>query len=433
VIRRRGRLERDVLGVALTADTVRAVLVKDGQVAWAHESLVGAERTMEDALRDVLAAAPGARRSRLPVAVAVGPARAQLRHVRNLPAVRDARTLTAIVQQSAGRYFRQNGIPMLTTPVAKLEPHAGWVGAIEATVVQAVVDACLLARHSTIVLTPTAAVLGHAAPDGHFTWRDGDLALELRYDDAEVGECRCTPARLVETANASEPTLAPALRALGPDALRYADAFAAARGGLSTPLALRRGRGEGEPSSGRLAMAAAASLVSLALLAGAPVVSAVRHERSAVKRVASLSVSASSAQAAQRQLADSARLLNELAQFQRAAPSVVLLLAALTRAIHAPSMLMSLRLDRDGGTLTALTPSAASLLAMLARVPEISGVAIVGSVTPENLAATPLAPGMSVPPTMPQTAPPARRLERLTVRFHWEGERRSSLATARAR
>ena len=80
-------------------------------------------------------------------------------------------------------------------------------------------------------------------------------------------------------------------------------------------------------------------------------------------------------------------------------------------------MLLSLRLEPSGGTLTALAPTAAALLTMLGEVPEIESPVIVGSVTPES---PPSAPAMTLVPRTP-AAPTdaARSLERVTVRFQW--------------
>ena len=419
-----------VLGVAVSSDAVRAVLLKDERVVWTHEVPVSSDENVEAPLRSSLAEASRQQRGSLSVAVAVGPAHAQLRHLSNLPAIRDARTLAAVVQQSAGRYFRQNGIPMLTTAVAGREAQTGWAGAIEEPVAHAVVAACLAERYRRPVLLPTAAVLGYAVPNGSFAWRDGDVALELVYEEGELRECRCMPSRLLGTPSHGESELAPALRALGPDAVRFADAVGAARGGLVSQIALGPRRGEHEPPSGRFAIAAAACIVSLAVLLIAPGLQATRQNRAARRRLETLSAAVAPALAMQRQLTDSARILAELARFQRSAPSTILLLASLTRAIEPPTTLVSLRLDGDGGTLTALTPSAASLLTMLEAVPEIGAPAITGSVTPEATA-----PAAIGGPTgmAPSPASPSPKLERVTIRFHWQGERRVPLAELRAR
>jgi hypothetical protein len=415
-----------VLGVAVSVDAVRALVLREERVVWAREVRVTAEQSLEESLRAAMADAPGPRWRRLPVAVAVGPAHAQLRHLRDLPAVRDARTLDAIVQQSAGRYFRQNGTPMITTPLAGREVDAAWAAAIEAPVVRAVLDACRHERLRAVALMPSAAVLGRAAPDGHFTWLDGEVALELRYAAGELLECRCLPSRLAHLSPLDHSALDPALLAMGDDAARFTDAYAAARAGPANGFALRpdRAASAGEPSTARLAIAGAACVASLLLMSLAPALLAARQERIATHRLAALSPAAAPALAAQRTLADSTRMLAELVHFQRASPSVTLLLASLTRAIRKPTMLSSLRLDTDGGTLTALAPSAASLLAMLEEVPWIAAPTISGSVTSENqVTVAPPQPmtGLSVAqPAVPQ----GRAMERVSVRFHWEGERR---------
>ena len=80
-------------------------------------------------------------------------------------------------------------------------------------------------------------------------------------------------------------------------------------------------------------------------------------------------------------------------------------------------MLLSLRLEASGGTLTALAPTAAALLTMLGDVPEIASPVIVGSVTPESPPSVPAMAPMPTSPTGPSDA--ARSLERVTVRFQW--------------
>jgi len=117
-------------------------------------------------------------------------------------------------------------------------------------------------------------------------------------------------------------------------------------------------------------------------------------------------------------VADSARLLARLVTFQRTAVSRTLLLATLSCVVEEPAMLLSLRLEPSGGTLTALAPTAADLLEMLGKVPAIVSPVIVGSVTPESR------PAVQVTPLPPGAAGAAARaaerpLERVTVRFEW--------------
>jgi hypothetical protein len=415
VIRRSAR----TLGIGLSHDTVRAVVTECGRIVWANETPVDDEQ-LGAAVRDLVAEARRDHGARGAVVVAVGPMRAQLRQLHGLPAVRDASTLAAIVQQNAGRYFRQNGVPMITTPIAELSGDEGWAGAIESTVVDAIADVGRELRLPSISIAPVAALLGHAAPDSALAWHDGDVAMELRYEGDRLVESRSTPASLLTRAHGDGASFASPLSDLGDDALRYADAYAAARGGNANRLAVHPSGERRRRDVRRLATTGAAFVVALGFAALAPTFAAMRVQRSASARLARLSSATAPVQGVERAVADSARLLAKLVAFHRTAASRTLLLATLSCAVEEPAMLLSLRLEPSGGTLTALAPSAAELLAMLDEIPEIAAPAIVGSVTPES---RPTAPAMPTPGAAPSnTASPAttdRPLERVTVRFAW--------------
>jgi hypothetical protein len=421
-----GQRQRPTLGVGLSRDTVRGVLLERGRIAWTGECPIEGE-SLRPALGELVAQAARARPMRAAVVVAVGPTFAQLRHLHGLPAVRDTHTLAAVVQQSAGRYFRQNGIPMITTPVAERTAGAAWVGAVEAPVVEAIAEVCREHRLTVVSLVPTGALLGYSAPDGSLTWHDGDVALQLRYERGRIVECRCVPAHLAHAHHGEGAELPEVLRGLGDEALRFADAYGAARGGAASPFALRPAGEATEPSVRRVAVAAMVCAVAVAFAVLAPVLAATRVEREAAARVASASLVAAGARRTEQTLADSARLLSRLAAFQRDAGSKTLLLAALTCAIEEPTMLASLRFEPSGGMLTALTPSAAELLAMLEAVPEIVAPVIVGSVTPES--PTPAAPSAAIgaPSMRPSDATAERPLERVTVRFQWRRDAHAAL------
>ncbi|MDB4913987.1 MAG: hypothetical protein JWM95_1631, partial [Gemmatimonadetes bacterium] len=371
---------------------------------------------LRDTLRDLLASAPHRKHGKHPVAVAVGPTRAQLRRLRNLPAVRDRRALDAIVQESAGRYFRQNGTPMRTTGVTVDAPGEGWAGAIEAPLVQMVMNLCWDAGHHEVVVVPTAAVLRISASSQELlTWRDGDVVLELRHEADALVECRCVPASSA---------------AVRPVDSAHADAVGAARSGFTSPLALRIDPTQQRSSPVRILVAGLVCAGSFVLLLLAPAIRASREEKAALRTLAALSGPAALANTAETQLSERARMLAELARFQRGAPSTLPLLASLTQRIKAPSSIVSLRLDSDGGQMTAVTPSASALVAALREMPEIAAPTIAGAVTPEAQAPS-LAPTLLAPAT--PISPPARLLQRVTIRFHWQGERVVQRSTGASR
>jgi hypothetical protein len=135
----------------------------------------------------------------------------------------------------------------------------------------------------------------------------------------------------------------------------------------------------------------------------------VQQEREARLGSASLAHSHGAAIRAEQEIARELGLLRELSDFGESAISPTLTLAALTSAVEAPTTFVSLRIDSLGGTLVALTPRAATLLEMLADVPQLTSPSIVGAVTSE--ARTP------APVPSPSTAMPA--IERVTVHFAW--------------
>jgi hypothetical protein len=411
-----GRRAASVIGAAVSHDSVRAVVLERGRIAWSHE--VGFEDgELASALRSIVAEAKGACGSARALAVAVGPTFAQLRRLHGLPAVRDPHVLAAIVQQNTSRYFRQARVPLVTTPVVEQEGDRAGAGAVEATIIDAIADVGVEHRFSSVAVVPLAAVLGYAAPDSAFAWHDGDLGLVVRYNGERLVECRCLPSFLLQTEHGVGAALAEGLRPLGDDALRFAGAYAAARGAPGSPLAVRPDRDARRRSARRLATAGATFALALAFMALSPTIAALRDERVAAARLGALAPRTAQAERIARAVADSGHLLSQLVAFQRTAASKTLLLASMSCAIEEPAMLLSLRLEPSGGTLTALAPTAAALLTMLGKVPEIASPTILGSVTPESPPAAPAMAPMPVAPAVSRDGP--KSLERVTVRFQW--------------
>jgi hypothetical protein len=417
----RGRRSAITLGVELASDAARAVVLERGGITWSGEASIAPDESAADVLRGLAADALGRRAPRARLAVAVGPAVAQLRRLHGLPLVSDPRMLSAIVQQSAGRYFRQNGTPMVTTPLGERAAEGAWAGAIEEPVVDVVAELGRTLRFTSTSIVPAAEVLGNAAPDCGFTWRDGGVALELRYDGVRLDSCRCLPSHLASGEHGAGAALVPALRALGDEGIRWAGAYAAAVAASASPLALRPVRAIAEPTRSRLVAAGLACAAGLTFSLVAPSIAAARAERSATARIASLSAVAAGAEWSERSLAANAKLLSQLADFQRSTTPKTLFLASLTCAIDDETTLVSLQLEPSGGTLSAITPSAASLLGKLESIPEIASPAIVGSVTPD----TPTPGTISGPPPA-ATDDASEPMSRVTVHFEWRDVRRDS-------
>ncbi len=99
-----------VLHLRVAASSVHAEATRSGAVIWAGEATY---ESLDDLAEVVarLAAAPAERCRRLRVTLERPPA--QTRRLTDLPPVRD-RELAALVANQAGRFFRRNGVPLVT-------------------------------------------------------------------------------------------------------------------------------------------------------------------------------------------------------------------------------------------------------------------------------------------------------------------------------
>ncbi|HET7463776.1 MAG TPA: hypothetical protein VFJ82_21150 [Longimicrobium sp.] len=385
------------LGVGVGADRIRAVAVRGGAVAWAGEAELDDAAGPGAALRELLASAPLPRWPRPSVALAVSPALAQLRRITGLPQVADERTLTQVVRQSAGKFFLRNGKPVATTRVRVIAPGEVWCAAFEQGLVDALVAACRESGLSVRGIVPAVAVLPRALEGDRLTWRDGEVRVEVEL----AGDGTLAAVRRTRAAGAADPTPdaapVPALARIGATAPAFADAYGAALLRRGEPLALEPRRDDAAPPPWRLPLAAAAVCASLVAYAILPVRAAHRAEAAALARLARVNAASTAARQADEGEGRVTAALAEVAAFDSARYAHTRLLGDLTRALPVGSALATFRVDSAGGSIVALTPRAAAVLAPLERVPGVSGAEIVGTVTHEVVA--------------------GRELERVNVRF----------------
>lgn len=409
------------VGIGVSVDAVRAVCVRSGRVVWARELECPDADNLEATLDALLLAVPrGFRRTR--VGVAIGPARSQLRLVRGLPELEDRALVSALVQQDPARFFLRNGTPIVTTSVHVVD-NGSWVGAIDQPVVDAVRRACRRKRGRHIIIVPTAAVLHLALDEERVDWRDGEVSVSVQRAGARLQSCRRSVGAIVTGTPIRERRIAAAAPRFDGDTFRFADAIAAAqlerRSTLAVPSHRRDGRVDSLPRW-RIPLASLSFFAATMLALAAPGIEAARALRHLRAERAKLEKPSTAAMRLERELGRHAALLREFTEFDRSSRSMTLSLAALTRAIRPPSMLLGLRADSTGGTLVALTPSAAALVTMLGNDTELSAPRIVGPVTPQAAPVGPT-PSSQVAPTAtsPSAVPP--RTERVTIHFVWRG------------
>lgn len=387
------------VGISIGADEVRAVVLRGGKVIAATEAELAPGDSLSDAVAEVLAGAPVPRWPRPPVIAALGPARAQVRRISGLPPIADARVLAGIIREGTGRFFLQNGVPLVTTGVRVEAPGTAWGAALDANAVRAAEEGCRRAGFRLSAVVPAVAVLGAALRGERIVWRDGSVAaeVELGADGAMRSVRRLPPAASLVDAPPDQPV--EALGRVGDQARRFAAAYAAANVRAGEPLALRPGDAlpAGSVPAWRLAVAAAALAAALAFYGVAPAWRAERAQERASARLATLARTRGQAADARRDLDDVSGALGEVSAFAARRRSPTLLLAAITRRLPAGTAMVSFRVDSAGGSIVALAPRAAAVLGALDRVPGIVSPEILGSVTREAAA--------------------GRQVERVTVRF----------------
>lgn len=413
------------LGIGISSAGVRAVRLRGADVAWSTEQEITEARQLEVVLNEVLAEAVAASRRLRRVTVAVGPSRAQLRRLTRLPPVPPA-MLESLIQENASRFFLRNGVPVVTTSVVRGDDGSAWAGAIEHPVVRMVADACARHRLKLMGIVPSVVVLHYALAGASITWPDGELAAMVEYDRGRIVAYRRVawdPG--VERTDSVAPELTPPLRDVPGAGWRFADAYGAALAGPRPGIAchatadsarMHSWRGNGVLPSG------VACGLALIVAATAPGVASIRDEYRSRAALATLGAAADEAAVAERQYAVANSELQELRLFSETGRSVTLALASITEALAAPAMLASIQFDSAGGTLTAIAPSASSVLRQLDTIQAMTDLVIVGPVSPEVGS-----PSQAPPSAGSSDFPRMARTERVAIRYKWrDSQRRGS-------
>lgn len=394
------------IGLAVSMDSVRMVAVRDERILWAGESPIDDDSPLERAVAKLLGQITVPRWPRPRVFAAIGPAQAQVKRLTGLPPITDARVVAKLVRESPGRFFLKNGIPLMTTGV-RLAGNAGaWGGALDEPVVRAIADACRRQRLSLRGIVPTVLVLGRSLEDDRIVWRDGDVVAELTLKDGAPATIRrISSGREHEEGSA---TVRAPLRALGTEAWRFADAYAAAMTRDDEPLAARPGRAAtGEaPGAPRWRIAIAASAMVLAALAAAfaPGVAATRASRQAERSLHALGPARGAVVRTESDLRRVSAALDEVGAFADRRRSALGFLASMSDALPPTAQLVAMRLDSAGGHLVALSPRAGDALSRIERLSDIEAPEIIGPVTREYVG--------------------QQEKERVTIRFRWRHARK---------
>lgn len=389
------------IGLAVSTESVRIVGVRDDRIVWAGESPIGDDIPLVAVVSKLLATVDAPRWPRPRVFAAIGPAQAQVKRLTGLPPVTDPRLVAKLVQESPGRFFLRNGIPLATTGVRIAERGQAWGGALDEPVVRAIADACRREKFSLRGVVPVAVVLGNALEDALVVWRDGDVAAELSLRSGVLEGIRRLPAGSEH--DAAAPVVRAPLRTLGDDCWRFADAYAAAMTRDEEPVAVRpdgAGANEARPTPRwrlNIAILAAATAGAMAMLA--PGIAATKAARSAGQALGALGPRRNTALKSEADLRRVTAALDDIRAFQAGRRSPVVFLAELADALPPTAQLVAVRLDSAGGNLVALAPRAGDALSKIEGMDAIQSPEFIGPVTREYVG--------------------TQEKERVTIRFRW--------------
>ena len=377
-----------ILGIAVAAESVRAVLADRGAIRWAGEA------AYEDArdLAEVVARLAGG------VSAPVCRARVvlerdvvQLRSVSPAPPLKNE-GLRRYVALELPRLFRKNGA-VLVADAVRIRGHDGsmvlWAGAAPESVVEAALAGCQQAGLRVEAIGPAADVLPRAlasAGDGEIAVPNGGGSELLSVARDGVWRSR----RVAKCEPATLPWSAP-LAGAGPNAAYLAAAYAATlarpRLDLSPPSLEAERRRAARRRLSRLSVAGGCLWLAAAALYAARLGSAARAV------AVGLSVSAQALDtelSLRRDLGAATATLATMESAQRTRSHVLGLLAGVTNAVGDSAYLVSLQADPDGTLrFVGYAPAAARVLADLERASELRGARLEAPVTREAVAGRP--------------------------------------------
>jgi hypothetical protein len=370
---------RPCLGISVTSDAVRAVLLHDGRIRWAGEAAWAEGAPVADPLSAVLARMPRKRRRFWLACAAIGPAHSQLKQLVGFPATVNSATSRRLLAANQVSFFAADPERWITGGILR-RSSAVWAAAVRSDVTGGIVDALAAARIPVRAVVPAAAVLPAASALEMFSWSDGDVRIDIRRAGAELAEVR----RVVATAPAALPELAPSplLSNLGDRAVPYAAAFGAAASCRSDWLAVCV-RPERQISidllRGSMKGPAIVALLAVVVTALAPL----RYRHAADRHEAELQHIRSTeiwrvADSAAHQLRQLSRLTQEARVFASQGRPIAATLSQLAQALPPSMVVLDMALNDSAGALTVRGGSAAELSGILDTVPVIAIREVVG-------------------------------------------------------
>lgn len=372
-----------VLGLSVSASTVRAVLVERGTIRWAGQ----ASYATDEDVAEVIARLAG--ESGKPVGrarVALERDCVQLRTIAPVPPLKRG-ALQRYVALEAPRLFRKNRAPLVTDAIeVAAEPNTQvlWAAAAPEPLLRSILEGAGQAGIRVEALGPAADVLPDAlarTASGDVVLASGQMSEVLSVSQEGTWRSRVRPG-----ARSIEPVVwAHALNQLGPESSAFAAAYA---------VTMRCPRLELWPEAAktrrardvrrRLMRVALVGIAGWLLAAGIYVGRLVALLQASTAYVTSVSSEVDSALAARRDLEAGRATLATMAGAEQHRSRQVAVLAAVTAALGDSAFLTSFQGLPDGTVrVSGYASSAPQVLAALERIPGLAHPRFEGPVTQE--------------------------------------------------
>jgi hypothetical protein len=379
------------LGIGISSNSVRVVLVRRGQLRWAREAKLSDVKVLEVALTELLSCAPLRHFLKPSAFVALGPDAAWVKVLPAFPRLHTRALMLQALKTNAPRFFPQEDPPRLIATVDVDENECVWGVSVREDVLDAVLEACRKTRIRVRGFAPTVTVLGETLRKENsahsIVWPDGAITTVVAF--MPNGSLSSVRLRRESATWDTHPDQTTGLIASVPGEFALADALGAALLGRNAKLsfqpAIRRAQNGSEPVISRLRIGIATCsvlvVVSLASSVVAPTYQRLRDE----SRLATISHQADEAATAAMALSKQGITLRAVDQFYVAGPSPTLILHRLSEAIPAGVAIISLRFDSAGGTLVLLGERVIRTLELVDSLPEISETQVATPLTRETL------------------------------------------------
>lgn len=380
---------RPTIGIGVSSKRVSAVLATRTRILWHATAQREAGVALAETLGPLLAECPRPRFRSRSVSLALGPSLLRLKPVVGLPKSQDKRVLASIVSEGPEKFFLGETGLFVTSRVHLDMQSGAWAAAMSALALREIVDACSAYGYRVRSIVPTAIALGCASDETALEWNDGAVCMQAQYERSDLVALRC---KRSDCEAAPSFTPVNALRDAGSD-VAIADAFGATKVRRRHDLAIRPAP---DPAIAtlwrrRFMRATAACLTACGITMAAPTIAEAIASRHDAHMLARVERAALVAQARYDSLSVVTAQLAQVASFVGERQQTTVLLAELARALPDSSALQRVIIDSlGGGQLTAVGPHADAVLEGLQRVPDISGLRVVGPIESDKSGASPL-------------------------------------------